>query len=303
MKTAGKPQLANIQNDTPDVSVDGLVGSGRALQRVQTQYTTAIAVQKPRVLERVQAAVLKEATLAGTGFFYSMRFRDKKSPTGFSVIEGPSIDGAMILARNFGNCASDITLDDDAPQHWIFRASFVDLETGFTESRLFRQRKSESHGNFDQDRKLDMAFQIGQSKAKRNVILKAMPEWLIQAAMGKAKEGAAKAFGDLKMMVPRCIDSFAKLGVTREQLERRVGNGATNWTANDLVTLAAIMKAIKDGQSSAENEFADTRPADTRAEEKQTEAAAATDSESVATEAEPTQATDPETPFVREGFE
>jgi hypothetical protein len=291
MKQTGKP---NVQiQESMDVSRDGAVGAGgRAIQRTQSQYTTAIAVQRQRDLAEVQQAVLKEASLSGKGFFYSMRFKTKKEPF-YEIIEGPSIDGAMILVRNFMNCVVDVELEGEGPMHWIFRASFVDLESGFTESRLFRQRKNEAHGGMDNDRLLDIAFQIGQSKAQRNVIVKSMPEWLVSAAMQKAKEGAAKAYSNLRQAVPAMISKFARLGVPQAKLEARLGIPSTAWTANDLVTLAAIGNAIKDGQSSVEAEFPAplTQNEPTGTEEQK-------DAESPETQGEPEQKD-----FVRDGFE
>jgi len=260
MRHNGKPQLALDDPQAAGSDAGAIVQSGGTLQQTQTAYSTAVQVQKPRAPKRVLAAVCDEAALCGEGFWYSWSVKDKNSPTGKSLIEGVSIDGAMILARNWGNCAVPIGLEADAPQHWVLSADFVDLETGFNVRRLFRQRKNQkSSGKMDAERSLDIAFQIGQSKAQRNVILKAMPEWLVTQALDAARDSAEGKYKDVKKHAPRFIDRFKAMGVTEEQLERKLGRKVAYWEPRDLVTLAAIGRAIKDRQTTVEHEFAEER--------------------------------------------
>jgi len=80
---------------------------GKSLQRVQSGagYTTAVAVQRPRSIAKVTHNVLEEAKLAGAAFYYGWTVKGKAGP---SKIEGPSIDLAMCVARNYGNCVIEI---------------------------------------------------------------------------------------------------------------------------------------------------------------------------------------------------
>ena len=64
------------------------------LMRTQTQFHTTVAVQLPRNLDKVVAAVLREAEFAGDSFYYSF-------PMGGTKIEGPSIGLAMAVAREW----------------------------------------------------------------------------------------------------------------------------------------------------------------------------------------------------------
>ena len=64
--------LAKIQpfSGTP-VELTGaerMLEEGKAIQKVQTPYTTAIAVQKPRSIARYVSNVLEECGLAGASF-------------------------------------------------------------------------------------------------------------------------------------------------------------------------------------------------------------------------------------------
>jgi len=257
MRTNGKPNLAHFQDgmDHPTSDAGAIVQAGGTLQQTATSYSTAVTVQRPREKKSVLSAVVEEAGLCGEGFFYSWTVNDRSSKTGKSLVEGVSIDGAMIMARNWGNCAVPIGLVQDAPQHWVLSADFVDLETGFNVRRLFRQRKSQSAGKMDAERSLDIAFQIGQSKAQRNVILKAMPEWLVTQALDAAKATAEAKYEDVPKHAPKFVATFKKLGVTQEQLEAKLGYPMADWQPRDLVALAAIGRAIKDRQTTVANEF------------------------------------------------
>ena len=144
VRSAGQPSLAPVGNqDEQEGMSEGaqLLQGGAAIQRTQTNYTSAIVVQKPRKKAAVLAACLDEAGLAGESFFYAWTVKDKQSPTGESLVEGIGIEGAMILARNWGNCTIPISIESETPVSWVLRAAFVDFETGFNLERLFRQRQ------------------------------------------------------------------------------------------------------------------------------------------------------------------
>ena len=53
---------------------------------------------------------------------------------------------------------------------WIIYARLMDLETGFAMTRPFQQRKGQKAMKTDDARALDIALQIGVSKAIRNVV-------------------------------------------------------------------------------------------------------------------------------------
>lgn len=156
------------------------------VQRIGGQYVTAVAVQKPRTLPQVQTRLEMEATLAGESFYYGWA-------AGGERIEGPSVKLAMAAVRCWGNCSVELLPVQETPDAWIFTAAFVDYETGFTLQRQFRQAKNwQVHGKLDAARKEDIRFQIGQSKAIRNVVLNALPVGLIDRALDIAKDGARK---------------------------------------------------------------------------------------------------------------
>lgn len=259
MRTSGQPVVQAEFDEETGEQLQGsdaamILHGGNALQRTQTQYSGAIVVQRPRERKAIQKAVIEEAELAGEDFFYSWTTQNKDGSRG--LVEGISIEGAMIMARNYGNCAIPTELAVDAPGHWVICATFVDLETGFNVPRLFRQRKNQTAGGrMDKDRAMDIAFQIGQSKAQRNAIDKAMPTWLKEKALAAAKAAAEGKYKDVPAWNEKAVKAYAKIGVTQAQLEEKLGLKIEHWTSRDHVSLDGLYRAIRDRQTTVADEF------------------------------------------------
>lgn len=228
------------------------ISQGKTIQQIQTQYATAVAVQKPRDLQIVEKNCLTEAALAGAVCFYGWG-------SGKNRVEGPSIDCAMIAARNWGNAAVEMRPVVQTRDSYIMEAAFVDLETGFTYSRQFRQSKNwKIYGSMDDERKDDVRFQIGQSKTQRNVILKAVPKWLIDKMIDKAKEGVREQLqkyigkNGIEKARKAALDALLKLGAELENIERKYDRKYASWDLELLVIMQGDIRALTDGVESAD---------------------------------------------------
>lgn len=238
-----------------DRRVEDMMGGGMSMRQVRTAYSTAIEVQRPRSLdlEQIHGCVMREFTLAADSAFYSWTVESKK--TGLSLISGPSYEGAMIFARNWRNCAIEVDVVGETGSEWTLKAALIDLETGFTAPRLFRQRKAESHGAYDTERSLDIAFQIGQSKAIRNSILACMPGYWVEEAVQVAMRADEKKRQDVQRQLPQFVVAFGAIGISLQQMERRIVRKSKDWRPCDLALLAAIGRAIKAGETNIVQEF------------------------------------------------
>ena len=230
-----------------------LVASGKALRRVQTEFVSAVAVQKPRDKRKALADCLEEAAIAGDEFYYSWTV---KSKTGPQLVEGLSVNAALTAARNWGNCAIPVSIEEGS-NSYIFTATFVDMETGFNLQRTYRQRKKPNIGMKDVERAEDITFQIGQSKAIRNVILNALPSWLMSKMLEKAKENVIEKIMKMGIAVAKekTISFFAKYGITVDRIEKKMAKKNEFWSAEDLAVLQGAMNMLIAGQESAESLF------------------------------------------------
>lgn len=237
-------------------SASEVLATGGAMMQTRSSYATAVQVQRPRSLTQVMRRLEEEAALAGEGFYYGWG-------AGKDRIEGPSIELAQSAARCWGNCAIEMLPIQETIDAWIFTAVFVDLETGFTLPRQFRQSKNWTvHGKLDLERKADIRFQIGQSKAIRNVILNALPGSLINKAMDRAKSGVMETIERLvkEKGMAAAIDiayrALAKVGVKEERILPKLGIvKREGTTVEHLVILSGDLRAIQTGQETAEALF------------------------------------------------
>lgn len=250
---------------TADTEGERLLGEGKALQKIQTEFTTAIAVQRPRDIDKIQKAVLREAEFAGEDFFYSWTVKGKKGP---QTIQGGSIGLAMSVAREWTNCAVDVQVDPGRTYD-IFTACFIDIEKGFTVKRAFKQKRGLAPGKYDADRWEDMEFQKAQSKAIRNVVLSGVPRWLVNQAIEKAKDAELNKITKegIDAASTRAIKFFEKYGITEEQIITKMGKPKNEWINEDILVLRGHASEIKDGQVSARELF----PIDENAEQPKNE--------------------------------
>jgi hypothetical protein len=234
----------------PAVIPPGPITPNVPLMRSHTQFHTAMAVQRPRNLDKVVAAVLREAEFAGDAFYYSF-------PMGGRKIEGPSIGLAMAVAREWSNCAVPVEYQETATE-WVFTAHFVDLERGFTVSRVFRKKKGKgAFKKLEDDRAEDMTFQSAQSRAIRNVVLAGVPRWLTDQAKERAKDAVLKGISKegLAAATDKAMKFLAGYGITEERVLAALGKPKHEWASEDIASLRGMASQLRDGQATAEQLF------------------------------------------------
>ncbi len=237
---------------------DEVIAQGGVMQQVKTAYTTAISVQQPRNIELVTQALMAESRMAGELFYYGWG-------AGKNRIEGGSVHLATTAARCWGNCAITAEPVQDAGDSWIFTTTFIDLETGFTISRQFRQsKKSEVYGKHDSERKDDIRFQIGQSKSARNVIFNALPKWLIDKARVQAQAGVREKLqryidsNGIAAAVDIVVKELAKHGIRPEAICAKYSIASpAALQVEHLVALRGDITALQTGQDTSESLYPD----------------------------------------------
>jgi len=223
--------------------------AGLTEQRVFGAQQVAIHRDEQKVLQKLKAL----AAAAGSDWTYRFPARTKEG--GQSWIEGPSIKLANDIARVFGNCAIEVR-ELDVGDAFVFYARFSDIETGFSMERAYRQRKSQtSMRTRDADRQLDIAYQIGQSKAIRNVIVNALQIYA-DYAFEEARNSLIDKIGkDLDGWRKRTLDGLARLNIDVARVERVVGRAAKDWLAPNVAQVIAMTKSIVDGMAALDEMF------------------------------------------------
>ncbi len=226
--------------------------SNGAIQ-TKNRYVTAMQVIKPRNLNRVISKCVEEASIAGEEFIYSWK-------QGGSIIEGLTIGAALSIVRNFGNSFVDVEIEERETAY-IFTAYFCDLETGFNLSRSFRQNKAspktkQGKDIYEGERGTDIIFQIGQSKAIRNVILNAVPRWLATKVLDEAKNNAMATINNMGEVKARdmILRKIANLKVDLPRVEAIYGK-AKSWDKIKLVQLSSALRSLENGYEDEETLF------------------------------------------------
>ena len=168
------------------------------------------------------------------------------------TIEGGTIKLANDLAREWGNCQVDIRVVDEGA-HWLFYGRFVDLETGYSLTRPYQQRKSMNTGMKDQQRAMDMIMQIGTSKCIRNVVLNALQAlvpWCLDTADQGVLERVKKSPDKARAWILAELD---KMGVEIKRVERVMTVSAANFTVPMMARLFSEIRSVTDGMIMADD--------------------------------------------------
>jgi hypothetical protein len=206
----------------------------------------AISVHVKRDELEVLRKIKIIASAAGDDFFYSWSTKNRDGTKG--VVEGPSIKCANAVSRIFGNCTVKVRVFDMGA-NWVFYAQFYDLETGYVLERPFQQRKGQKTGMGDADRQLDIVFQIGVSKAARNVVCNALSEFT-DYAFAVAKEQLVEKVGrKLDYYRDQVRERLAGLKVEIGRVEAQRGKVLANWLAPDVAKVIAEIQSVNDGMA------------------------------------------------------
>jgi hypothetical protein len=230
-----------------------------------TDIATVIAAAPPDAIygsrevaaRRDNRLVLNEirelAAAAGQDWYYRFPVKNKKTNS-TDWIEGPTIELALDVARAYGNCHVDCRAQD-LGNVILFHARFHDVEKGFSMTRPFQQRKGASRlGGADEGRRDEIDFQIGASKAIRNVILNGLRTYT-NFGFEEAKEALVdKIGGQIERYRRTTVERIEKL-VPLPRVEAVIGRNAAEWLAPDIARVIAMGKAIADGMASVDETF------------------------------------------------
>lgn len=249
------PGFDEVTGEAIDIAFPEPKGGDMVAQNnitIQHDIITAQKIAVPRNLNKVLADLKILAKMGGDNYYYAWETKNRDGGRG--EVFGPTIKLANDVARTYGNCS--ITCDRrENDTHYLFAARFTDYETGFSMTRMFQQRKEQKTGMKDKDRAEDIIFQIGQSKAIRNVISNALQN-MVDFTLEEARSNLVAKFGtNIEAYRTRAIDGIEDRKIPLNDVEKAMGRTAKEWTAKDLARLAGTLQAIKDGMVTVEDVF------------------------------------------------
>lgn len=223
-------------------------GGGNIEIKTSNANMGAQRIAVPRDLGRVMMKIDQLAQQFGHRWKYSIPFKNKKTNK-TELVEGPTIGCALDIARAYGNCS--VGMDGDVQEtadSYIFNAVYLDIEDGFRLTRPFRQRKGQNVGGMggDRGRVEDVVFQIGASKALRNVVVNAL-RGIVDEALDRAQNRLTeKIRANRGRWIERIRENIAEYDIPETRIARFYGKPLDELKEHRLAEVAKMLIALKD---------------------------------------------------------
>lgn len=230
-----------------------------ALSRAEVDQQIATAMAFPRGgrkggLRTIVNAITDLATLseaAAEECVYAL-------PRGGKPIKGPSVRLAEIVAGQYGNCriGARVVHVDKFEKYVEAEGVFHDLESNTATTARVRRRITDKHGRLLTDDMILVTGNAAASIAKRNAILGGVPKAMWSPAYDAAHAVIAGDIKTLSVKRDEAIKAFVIWGVKPEQIFAALEVGGLDDVGLDeIATLRAMFKAVKDGEQKAEDFF------------------------------------------------
>ena len=230
-----------------------MVESQRAIAEAQGKLVIAKKFPRNEIAAYAKAMeACKRKGLAEKAFYQYSR--------GGSSVSGPTIRFAEELARCWGNVDYGIKeLSQDKGKSEM-QAYAWDMETNTISTQNFTNLHIRESGK--QQITLTSQRDIYEANANmgarrlRSRILAILPADFVEAAIEECKRTLAGGNEEpLIDRVKKMVVSFAKFGVTGEQIAKRLGRKVETMTADDFVEYIGIYNALKEGASKVSDWF------------------------------------------------
>lgn len=234
-----------------------------------------VARQFPRNWEKVEHDVVRAfsiRTLAAKAQY--------KYPRGNQEIVGKSVVTARAIAPIWGNVSYGCKVLDATEDQITLRGFCVDYETNSEKIaddvvKMLIQRKDKRSGRTEwvKPDERDARELISRRGAflERNAILITIPDWVSDLAVETANrtltEVARKDLQrDPKVQIQNVIETFARFGVSAEQLETKLGHPLDRVSPEELADLRNVAISFREGEM-VPSDWIEPEPTKTRADE------------------------------------
>lgn len=236
-----------------------MVEQSRAVAEVQA--AVVIAQQRPRDITRAlneMREVCQIQALAERAFFSFNRG---------GVVTGPSIHLARELARIWGNIdygQKELRRDDAAAESEMLAFAW-DMQTNTRPEVVFivpHVRDTKSGRKILTDAR-DIYENNANNAARRlrECIFAVLPVWFVEEAKGLCRKTLEHGGGKpLVQRIADCIAAFEAIGITKAQIEKRVGRVADEMTPEDFGSLRVLYGSIKAGEIAKDEAFPRDEP-------------------------------------------
>lgn len=229
---------------------------------IDIQVQTAMRYPKHSTPDQINFALCKAETFAlvdsetAESCFYRLERIDKKTGER-SIIEGPSIRLAEIVANSWGNIRIATRIVANDGKFITAQAACHDLESNVIQVVEVQRSITTKQGyTFSNDMQV-VTGNAAASIARRNAILAVIPAAIFKPLYAKIQQ---KVLGEIKSDLEnrrsKMFTTYAKMGVSAEMICKYLGVAKqADITADQVQNLALLYNALKDGQTTIEETF------------------------------------------------
>lgn len=241
-------QESEIQTMNVEQNMASLINKSEIDMQIATAHKFPRSIKKFRD-EAMQMVTLNENVAASC--IYALP-RDSKT------IEGPSARFAEIIFSSWGNCRSGARVVNDAGEFITAQGVFHDLERNTAITFEVQRRITNKKGDRFGADMIGVTGNAASSIALRNAILKGIPK----AFWDDIYQAARKtAMGDIVTLANRraeAIKAFVSYGINQQQILQKLELvGVEDIGLEHLVVLRGLLTAIREGDTTPEQAFAD----------------------------------------------
>lgn len=191
-------------------------------------------------------------------------------PRGGTVVSGPSIRMAEALAQVWGNIdyGAQVLSTNHQKHESEVMAYAWDLEKNTVQRRVFAvSHKRKAKGRIETLTDPRDIYEHVMSQAMRRVraaILSVIPSDIIEDAVEQCQKTKVGQNGrPLKEIIISLVNKFAEVGVTREEIEDRIGRSVDDLIHTEIAELGNIYNSIKEGVVKKSQFFGEPEPQNT----------------------------------------
>lgn len=182
-------------------------------------------------------------------------------PRDGKLIEGPSVRFAEILASGYRNIRHGARVIEEAEDHIVAQAVFLDLETNSQTTFETRRRIVTKTGKRYSSDMINTTANAACAIALRQAVLKGIPRPIWGPLFEETKRMAIPA-EQLPALRQQAIKAFAGLGVDQARLFRALEVESIDAIDRDAIAkLKGVYAAIKEGEATIDDAFPVQRPA------------------------------------------
>jgi hypothetical protein len=181
-------------------------------------------------------------------------------PRGGQTVSGPSIRMAEELARCWGNLDYGIRELSRRDRESEMEAYCWDMETNVISSQKFtvkhiRDRQQGAKELTDERDIYEITANMGGRRLRAR-ILAILPPDLVDAAVSRCRSTmAGNSDQPLVDRIRRMGEAFAKMQITTDMIEKRLGHKLGDTTPDELADMMGIYQSLKDGMSGISDWF------------------------------------------------